>query len=84
MGRLLEGFGVGIISYTVIFQCLFVFSVWICVIIMHGILVSFLLVGARVYSRDSTSKLERGVGFGESGLLHFLALFVSGTCIMLE
>jgi uncharacterized membrane protein SpoIIM required for sporulation len=38
MGRLLEGFGVGIISYTVISQCLFGFSVWVCVIIMHGIL----------------------------------------------
>lgn len=70
MGRLLEGFGVGIISYTVklkpmksqlsnshlIFQLLRVLNFSIA-------------VGPHVHSRDITSELERELGLSESGFL---------------
>lgn len=90
MGRLLEGFGVGIISYTVS-------SMQSCssfgsdnkyarrkFLLFPSL---FCSIGACIYSRNSASKSQRGSGLSESGLLSVLLyqvkkFFSPITCIM--
>lgn len=70
MGRLLEGFGVGIISYTVTFwQTLHLFGKWWTWRHVWYWFLWWLFLGTRVYRRGFATKHERNLGIREPGLV---------------